>query len=81
MPENNVTAKGFKDRIMRERPDINQRFAERVAKRIKRRMDYMTQFVDVPAEAVYEQGLRILGIHSDITPRDAIANIEEENAA
>lgn len=84
MPENITTAHGFKLRIMEANPGINQRYAERVAKRIKRQMDYEAErdayFKSLTADETYEVGLRILGLHSDTTARDAITNIERQAA-
>ena len=80
MPENITTAHGFKLRIMEANPGINQRYAERVAKRIKRQMDYEAErdayFKSLTADETYETGLRILGIYTDITPREAVKNME-----
>ena len=76
MPENKTTATGFKKRILAAVPDMNERYAQRIAYRVNRRMDHYTKFVDLPVESVYEEGLRILGIHADPTARDAVQNIE-----
>lgn len=78
MPENNSPSiTGFQKRILTAVPDMPRKHAERMARRICARMDYYTRFVDLPAEAVYEEGLRILGIHRDDTARDAVRNVEE----
>ena len=76
MPENKTTATGFKKRILAAVPDMNERYAQRLAYRVNRRMDHYTRFVDLPVESVYEEGLRILGIMPDPTARDAVRNIE-----
>ena len=78
VPENGTitTATGFKNRILAACPDMPHRVAQRMAYRINRRMDYYTRFVDLPVEAVYEEGLRILGIHRDETARDAVRAVE-----
>ncbi len=76
MPENKTTATGFKKRILAAVPDMNERYAQRLAYRVNRRMDHYTRFVDLPVESVYEEGLRILGLHADPTARDAVRNIE-----
>ena len=76
MPENKPTAWGFQQRILEAVPDMNRNYAKRLAYRINRRMDHYTRFVDLPVESVYEEGLRILGIHADPTARDAARNIE-----
>lgn len=69
MPENN-TATGFKNRIIEANPGINERYAERVASRLKRRADRMQEAFD------FDHELRISGIITDTTSRDAIRNIE-----
>lgn len=51
---------------MREVPDINKRYAERLGKRMKKLADKMQAEFDFYAE------LRILGIYSDKTARAAI---------
>ncbi|WP_180345563.1 hypothetical protein [Brevibacterium sediminis] len=56
---------------MRERPGINKRFAERAAKKLKA----MRTIPD------FYEGLRVLGIHTDSTARDAIRNIESPQPA
>ena len=83
MPKNDYTATvtGFEKRIREARPELGRRLARMLAERINRRMDYYTRFVDLPVESVYEEGLRILGIMSDPTARDAVRNIEREAAA
>ena len=83
MPKNDYTATvtGFEKRIREARPELGRRLARKLAERINRRMDYYTRFVDLPVESVYEEGLRILGIMSDPTARDAVRNIEREAAA
>lgn len=71
MPENELpTITGFKNRIIEASPGINEEYAKRVATRLKKRMDRMTEEFDFFAE------LRILGIISDPTARDAIENLE-----
>ena len=63
-------------RILAAVPDMNERYAQRLAYRVNRRMDHYTRCVDLPVESVYEEGLRILGLHADPTARDAARNIE-----
>ena len=63
MPEN--TAWGFQQRIMAEFPDTNKNYAKRVAYRMKRRMDSMTEVFD------FYEALRILGMTTDTTARQA----------
>ena len=74
MPEINAT--GFEKRLEVEAPHLSKGQRRAAAKRIAWRMQNATQFVDAPAESIYEEGLRILGIHSDVTARDAVRNIE-----
>lgn len=76
MPENMPTATGFQRRILEAAPDMNKRYAQRLANRVMNRTNYYTRFVGMPVEAVYEEGLRILGIHADPTARDAVRNVE-----
>lgn len=52
--------------IMREQPGINKRFAERSAQKLK--------MMRTPKD--FYAGLRILGIHTDSTARDAVKNLE-----
>lgn len=70
MPEID-TATGFKNRIIEAIPQINPRYAQRVAYRLKRRADRMQKEFDFFAE------LRILGIINDPTPLEAIGNLED----
>lgn len=74
MPEINAT--GFEKRLAIEAPHLSRGQRKAAAKRIAWRMQHAIEFVDAPAEAVYEAGLRILGIHSDTTARDAVRNLE-----
>lgn len=74
MPEINAT--GFEKRLEVEAPHLSKGQRKAAAKRIAWRMQHATEFVDAPIETVYEAGLRILGIHSDVTARDAARNLE-----
>lgn len=69
MPETN-TASGFQTRILEAVPTMNRNYAKRVAYRLKRRAERMQEHFD------FDRELRILGIISDPTSRDAIRNIE-----
>lgn len=69
MPEAN-TATGFKNRIIEAVPGINHNFAARCAGRIKRRADRMQEEFD------FFESMRILGLITDTTARDAIRNLE-----
>ena len=75
MPEINTT--GFEKRIAAANPGLSRGKVQRLALKITKRMDSMTQFVGATEDQVYEMGLRILGIHSDPTARDAVRNAEE----
>ena len=70
MPEINTT--GFEKRIAAACPAMKRGKVQRLALKITKRMDHYTQFVGADEEAVYEEGLRILGIHRDDTARMAI---------
>lgn len=74
MPENSLT--GWKRRITAycEEHQIEKSTSaiSRMAVKINKRFETYTQFVDVDDDAVFEMGLRILGIHRDETPRMAI---------
>lgn len=69
MPENTSTA-GFENRIRAEFPALSKSQVKRAAKKIKYVMDNMSEVTDFYA------GLRILGVITDSTPRDAIRNLE-----
>ena len=73
MPEN--TTSGFENRIRTECPHLSTSQVKRAAKRIKHVMDNMSEVVD------FYQGLRILGLLSDPTARDAVRNLENEQVA
>ena len=74
MPEINVT--GYKRRIREDFPDFSESQVKRLAKRIAWRVENYTQFVGADEDAIYEMGLRILGIHRDDTARDAVREME-----
>ena len=80
MPKNTTTAWEFQQRIMEAQPGINKRYAQRAAYRIKRQMDWQAahdeRIKNMTEDQMYDEGLRILGIITDTTPRDAIKNIE-----
>lgn len=75
-----INATGFENRLKREAPHLSKGQRKAAAKRIAWRMQQATEFVDAPVETVYEAGLRILGIHSDVTARDAVRNLEAVTA-
>ena len=74
MPEINTT--GFERRIAEASPGLKRGKVQRLALKITKRMENMTQFVGATEDEVYEMGLRILGIMPDPTARDAVRNIE-----
>lgn len=76
MLENETTAWGFQKRILEANPEMNKRYAQRAAYRLKRRMDFDTRWVGADPDDVYEEGLRILGTITDSTARDAVRNLE-----
>ena len=57
-------------------PGLKRGKVQRLALKITKRMENMTQFVGATEDEVYEMGLRILGIMPDPTARDAVRNIE-----
>ena len=74
MPEINTT--GFECRIAEANPGLKRGKVQRLALKITKRMENMTQFVGATEDELYEMGLRILGIHADPAARDAARNIE-----
>ena len=50
-------------------------------KKVAWRVENMTRFVGATDTDMYEDALRILGILSDPTARDAVRNIEREKVA
>lgn len=49
---------------------------ERMAIKAYKRIEHEEQLRNATEYEIYEAGLRILGIYSDITPREAIDNME-----
>ena len=74
MPAINTT--GFEKRIAAADPSLSRSKVQRLALKITKRMENMTQFVGATEDEIYEMGLRILGLHADPTARDAVRNIE-----
>lgn len=72
MPKNTQTLpyKGFKNRILDANPGINDKYAERCAKRIARRAAMMQERFD------FFESCRVLGIYSDPTARVAVHHTE-----
>lgn len=67
-----ITTTGFERRLEHEAPHLSKSQRKAAAKRIAWRMQKATQWVDATPDEVYEAGLRILGIHSDPTAREAL---------
>ena len=68
MLENNST--GFEKRIATEFPTLSRGQVKKAAKKIKHIMDNMTEVRD------FYEGLRIMGMITDTTARDAVRNLE-----
>ena len=68
MPENTTT--GFERRIARECPSLSRGQVKAAAKKIMFIAQNMQETFD------FYQGLRILGLLSDPTARDAVRNLE-----
>ena len=67
-----INTTGFEKRIAEAAPALSRSKVQRLALKITKRMQASGRFADAPPEAVYEVGLRILGIHRDETARDAV---------
>ena len=74
MPEINIT--GYKVRIRADFPALSESQVKRLAKKVAWRVENMTRFVGAADADLYEDALRILGIISDPTARDAVRNVE-----
>ncbi len=79
MPEINIT--GYKARIRNDFPALSESQVKRLAKKVAWRVENMTRFVGAADADLYEDALRILGIISDPTARDAVRNVERELVA
>lgn len=66
---------GYENRLRTEAPHLSKGQVKKLAHRIAKRADRMQAEFDFFAE------LRILGIITDTTARDAIRNIEREQVA
>lgn len=73
--EKRITEYCFDHGIERSKGQV-QRMAVKIAKRFK----FMTGMRFASEAEQFEVGLRILGLHSDTTARDAITNIERQAA-
>lgn len=69
-----ITATGYRNRLLEEAPalgiDVSKKQAEKIGIRIARRVE--SQMVELD----FYESLRILGLISDTTARDAIRNLE-----
>ena len=83
MPENTLT--GWKRRITTYLDangiEKSSSAISRMATKINKRFEWATANVDATDYELAEAGLRILGILSDPTARDAVRNIERETVA
>lgn len=74
-----MTITGYQKRILEVAPEVGKNKAERLAIKLAKRQERMQETFD------FYESLRIFGVISDTTPRDAIRNIEdaerERNAA
>lgn len=80
MPETKQpTATDYQKALLAAYPTMNRNYAKQVAYRTKRQLDWQREHDErirnMPADKLFEAGLRILGIYSDITPREAIEGI------
>ena len=71
-----MTTTGFEKRIAQAAPALSKSKVQRLALKITKRMQSSARFADAPPEAVYEVGLRILGIIPDLTALEAVENVE-----
>lgn len=65
-----MTTTGYENRLRAEAPHLSRGQVKKLAHRLAKRAERMQAEFDFFAE------LRVLGITSDPTPRDAIRNIE-----
>ena len=74
-----MTITGYQKRILEAAPQLGKNKAERLALKLVKRQERMQEQFD------FDESLRIFGVITDSTPRDAIRNIEdaehERNAA
>lgn len=66
-----MTITGYQKKIMAAVPDMNKNKAERLAIKVAKRAVAMQEEFD------FFESLRILGITTDTTARDAIRNLED----
>ena len=66
-----MTITGYQKRILEAAPAIGKNKAERLAIKLVKRQERMQEQFD------FYESLRIFGVITDSTPRDAIRNIED----
>ena len=76
MPE--ISTTGYENRIKADFPQLSKGQTKALAKKVAWRVENATRFVGATDADMYEDALRILGILSDPTARDAVRNIERE---
>lgn len=70
-----MTITGYQKRILEAAPEVGKNKAERLAIKLAKRQERMQEQFD------FYESLRIFGVITDTTPRDAIRNIEDEQKA
>ena len=65
-----MTITGYQKRIMEAAPDVGKNKAERLAIKLVKRQERMQEQFD------FYESLRIFGVITDTTPRDAVRNLE-----
>ncbi|MGP5395974.1 hypothetical protein [Arthrobacter rhombi] len=65
-----MTTTGFEKRVIEAVPGVKKSRAQRIAAKLVKRQARMNEQFD------FEESLRILGIITDTTARDAVANLE-----
>jgi len=66
-----MTITGYQKRILETAPEVGKNKAERLAIKLVKRQERMQEQFD------FYESLRIFGVITDTTPRDAIRNIED----
>jgi hypothetical protein len=66
-----MTITGYQKRILEAAPQLGKNKAERLAIKLAKRQERMQEQFD------FDESLRIFGVITDTTPRDAIRNIED----
>lgn len=66
-----MTITGYQKRILEAAPEVGKNKAERLAIKLAKRQERMQETFD------FYESLRIFGVITDTTPRDAIRNMED----